>query len=188
MKVDPLPQNTTQVTLQTVLDRLSADRRSSPTRKRDLRSALTCFAGLVGQLPAAIPVDLAAIRQSLDRMVPVRAKISAKRWANLRSDLAAAIGATGLQPMLKTADVKPDESWSELLTDADKWVRHALSKLSRWATLRGIAPENVDDGVSSSPSSTPAASSETSVTAPASFAEPGASWSHSMAVVCGWSP
>jgi hypothetical protein len=35
-------------------------------------------------------------------MVAAQAKVSRKRWANLRSDLAVAIEASGLRPMLKT--------------------------------------------------------------------------------------
>jgi len=76
--------------------------------------------------------------------VPARAQISPKRWANLRSDLAAAIA--GLQPMLKTADLKLDEVWSLLLAPADRRVRHGLSRFARWANLRRIAPEAVDEG------------------------------------------
>ena len=81
---------------------------SPDTRKRDLRSAVTSFAKLKGQPPAAIPLDLADIRHTLDGMVPAAGQVSRKRWANMRSDLAAAIEASGLRPMLKTADVKLD--------------------------------------------------------------------------------
>ena len=112
----------------------------SDSRKRDLRSAVTSFAKLRGQPPAAIPLDLADIRRTLDSMVPARAKVSPKRWANLRSDLAAAIEASGLRPMLKTADLDLDEAWSRLLAPADQRIRHGLSRFARWASLRRIAP------------------------------------------------
>lgn len=106
MKIERVPQMTTAVTLQTVLDCLSANPGLTVGRKRDLRSAVSCFAKLMDQPPAAVPMDLAAIRKSLDRMVPARARISPKRWANIRSDLAAAIDASGLRPMLETAGVE----------------------------------------------------------------------------------
>jgi hypothetical protein len=41
-----------------------------------------------GQPPAAILLDLADIRSKLDGIVPAEAKVSRKRWSNLRSDLA----------------------------------------------------------------------------------------------------
>ena len=145
MKPNPPPQPAAPATLQTVLDRLAGDGGLSDTRKRDLRSAVTSFAKLKGQPPAAIPLDLADIRRTLDGMVPARAKVSRKRWANLRSDLAAAIDASGLRPMLKTADLELDEVWTRLLAPADQRIRHGLSRFARWASLRRIAPEAVDD-------------------------------------------
>ncbi len=132
------------MTLQTVLDRLSANPALTLSRKRDLRSAVTCFAKLMDQPPAAIPLDLAAIRQTFDTIVPARAKVSPKRWANMRSDLAAAIDASGLRPMLKTGELRLDQAWARLLADADPRIASGLSRFARWASLRRIAPEAVD--------------------------------------------
>jgi len=100
-------------TLQTVLDRLANTAELSESRRRDLRSAVTSFAKLRDQPSAAILLDLADIRRTLDGMVPARAKISPKRWANLRSDLAAAIRASGLRSMLNTAGLKLDDVWTD---------------------------------------------------------------------------
>ncbi len=97
-------------TLQTVLDRIAGASGLSDSRRRDLRSAVTSFAKLSERSPAAIPLDLTRIRDTLDGMIPASAKISAKRWANLRSGLAAAIAASGLRPMLKTANLDLDET------------------------------------------------------------------------------
>jgi hypothetical protein len=91
MKTHPRPQTAIAVTLQSALDRLALDDSLSEARKRDLRSAIVSFAKLAEQPPAAIPLDVPCIRRTLDGMVPALAQISAKRWANLRSDLTAAI-------------------------------------------------------------------------------------------------
>jgi hypothetical protein len=135
-----------QLTLQHVLGRL-AEASIAETRRRDLRSAVTSYAKLVGNEPAAIPLDLAAIRRTLDRMVPAEADVSAKRWANLRSDLAAAIETSGLIAMLKTAALAVDPGWKRLLADAPQGVRAALSRFARWASLRRVGPKAVDDAV-----------------------------------------
>lgn len=147
MKRDPLPPTAVPATLQDVIDRL--DECSLPdTRKRDLRSAGVTYAKLVGRLPAAIPLDLADIRRTLDGMVPAQAKVSRKRWANLRSDLAAAFDASGLRPMLRTADVELDDAWAKLLQAVtDRRVHHGLSRFARWASLRRISQAAVDDAV-----------------------------------------
>ena len=147
MKIVPPPPTTTAVTLQTVLDRVLSHPTLQPTRKRDLASAVRCYAKLIDQPLASVPLDLAAIRHTLDAAVPPKAIISAKRWANLRTDLVAAIAASELQPMLITAGIKLTEAWRQLLADAPQRVRIALSRLSRWATLRSIPPERINEAV-----------------------------------------
>src|SRR4051812_22439592 len=92
-------------TLQDLVQGLMANPALSDTRKRDLRSAVVVIGKLIGQPLGAIPLDLAVLRQTLDALVAAEAKVSRKRWANLRSDLSAAITASGLIEMLKTADV-----------------------------------------------------------------------------------
>jgi integrase len=148
MKSDRFPITGTIATLQDVLDRLSVVDGLTDGRRRDLRSAVACYAKILGVPPAAIPIDLATIRETLDAMVPAQAKVSAKRWANRRSDLAAAFAACGLMPILKTAKVKLDPAWAALLVPvADPAIRNGLSRFARWATLRGIAPTAVDMAV-----------------------------------------
>jgi hypothetical protein len=67
---------------------------------------------------------------------------------NLRGDIAAAVAASGMQPMLKTSEVKPDEDWEQLLDSAkDRRISNGLSGLARWATLREVRPKEVDDAV-----------------------------------------
>ncbi len=147
MKRNPLPPTDVPATVQDVIDRLAGG--SPPdTRNRDLRSAALTYAKLTDRRPAAIPLDLADIRKTLDGMVPAQAKVSRKRWANLRSDLAAAFDASGLLPMLKTAGVELDDAWTRLLQPVtDQRVRHGLSRFARWASLRRITPAAVDDAV-----------------------------------------
>jgi integrase len=79
-------------------------------------------------------------------MVPVQAKVSRKRWANLRSDLAAAFDASGLRPMLRTANAELEGEWSGLFQAVtDPRVRNGLSRFARWASVRRISPAAVND-------------------------------------------
>jgi hypothetical protein len=102
---------------------------------------------LIGQPLAAIPLDLAVLRQTLDALVPAEAKVSRKRWTNLRSDLSAAITGSGLIEMLKTADVEPGEAWRGLLDGHKEAVANGPSRFARWATLRRISPAEVNNAV-----------------------------------------
>jgi len=148
MNAPPAPQPAIPATLKDVVDRLAANPGLSETRRRDLRSAVVIYGKLKGEPLSAISLDLAVIRRTLDGVVPAQAKVSRKRWANLRSDLAAAMDASGLQPMLKTADVELDPTWDALLGSVqDKGVKYGLSRLARWSTARLISPTAVDDGI-----------------------------------------
>src|ERR1700736_5643746 len=148
MNTVAVPGSAVPVTLKDVVDRLTANPDLSDTRKRDLRSAVVIYGKLKGEPLCAIPLDLAAIRRTLEAIVPAQAKVSRKRWANLRSDLVAALDASGLQPMLKTADVELDCTWAALLRAVkDKAVMYGLSRLARWATARQIRPAEADDDV-----------------------------------------
>jgi integrase len=148
MKNNTIPPMAALATLQDVLDRLETNQSLSETRKRDLRSACLAFGKLTGRAPAMVPLDLAAIRATLDAMVPAQAKVSPKRFANLRSDLGSAIEASGLRPMIKTAGVELSESWSRLFEGNTKeWIRWGLSRFARWASLRQIVPMAVDAAV-----------------------------------------
>jgi hypothetical protein len=113
----------------------------------DLVSAVTAYGKLLDKQPGAIPLDLADIRATLDRLVPAEAQVSAKRWSNLRSDHAAAIATSGLVGMVKTADVPLAAAWEELLAGMSQRIRAGLSRFARWASLRHLVPEVVDDSV-----------------------------------------
>src|SRR5262245_16434085 len=148
MTIHKTPMTAQPLTLQDVIDGLNANPTLSATRRRDLRSAVTCFAALTDSTPAFVLLDLAAIRAVLDLMVPIQAKVSEKRWANLRSDLSAAIAASGLRPILKTATVALSDRWASLLNKAkDRRLRDGLSRFARWASERQIAPQDVDRAV-----------------------------------------
>jgi Phage integrase family len=148
MKREAPPQTDSRVSLQDVRDRLNASTALSNGRRRDLRSAVTTLAKLTGKPLAMLPLDLDFIRTTLDGMVPAQALVSHRRWVNLRSDLAAALNASGLQPMLKTAGVEFAESWKEIFRGvSDLRVLRGLTRFARWASLRQIAPQSVDDSV-----------------------------------------
>jgi integrase len=145
MKPNRHPPPATPATLQTVLDRLAGESTLSDSSRRDLRSAVLSFAKLKGQPPPAIALDLAEIRATFDGTVAAAARVTPKRWANLRSDLARAIQASGLRPMLTTRGLVPHHAWTRTLKPADQRIRHGLSRFARWASLRQIAPKDVND-------------------------------------------
>jgi integrase len=148
MKNNPIPPIAALATLQDVLDRLATNLSLSETRKRDLRSACLAFGKVMDRPPVLIPLDLTAIRATMDAMAPAQVKVSRKRFANLRSDLGSAIEASGLRPMIKTAGVELSESWTRLFErTTKKRIRYGLSRFAHWSSLRQIAPATVDAAV-----------------------------------------
>jgi len=145
MRTERLPIIGVATTLRDVLAHLAVVDGLSDVRRRDLISAVRCYANVVGAPPSAIPLDLAAIRERLDTMAPAEVRVSEKSWSNRRSNLSAAFAASGMMPVVRTAKVKLDPAWAALLAPvADPAIRNGLSRFARWATLRGITPTSVD--------------------------------------------
>ena len=133
-------------TLQQVFDRVSVRTDLPDARKRDLRSSVAIYGKIVDMPLSEIPLDLAAIRKTLEGVVPLQANMSRKRWTNLRSDLAAAISESDLLPILKTADLELSDDWQELFkATKDKRITNGLSRLGRWASSKGLRPSDIDN-------------------------------------------
>jgi hypothetical protein len=132
-------------TLADVRDAVKNSTTLKGTRIRDLTSAVSSFCGLIGRDANAVPLDLGAIRQELGAINPAAAGISAKRLANIRSDLLAAITASGLKA-LKRPPKKLTEPWSDLRKKLKtRGHQFGLSRFCHYASAEGIAPTDVDD-------------------------------------------
>jgi hypothetical protein len=133
----PLPANrgAKAPTLGDVRAAVAASADLSAVRVRDLVSAIACFGTLIGEEPESIPLDLAAIAAKLGAVNPVAAGISPKRLANIRSDLLAAIAASGLTPA-SPARQELTESWKALRGKL-KTKRHRIgtSRLTQYASI-----------------------------------------------------
>src|SRR4051812_21050151 len=81
----------TTVTLADLLIALEHAATIPATRLRDLRSAVQRVAGLLGEEPARIPLDLPAISGKLASVNPIAVGVSAKTLANLRSGFLTAV-------------------------------------------------------------------------------------------------
>ena len=73
-------------TLTDVLAAVDQSTALSPTRLRDLRSAVIGVAKLLGNVPGRIALDLPAIATGLAAISPVAAGMTTKRFANIRSE------------------------------------------------------------------------------------------------------
>ena len=100
------------MTLATMLAALDRPGKLSATRLRDLRSAVKRVADLLGDEPAAIPLDIDAISARLNTINPLAVGMTAKRLANIRSDFLAAVKVCGVQPVTGSKSLSPE--WVKL--------------------------------------------------------------------------
>ena len=73
-------------TLAGVLARVQADEDLTALRRRDVGSALRTLGRVLELEPEQAQADPAVLRARLEAVVPARWGMSAKRWANVRSD------------------------------------------------------------------------------------------------------
>jgi hypothetical protein len=131
-----------------VLDALEHDKKLAGTRRRDLVSAAKRVAILLGNEPAAIPLDMGAISARLAAVNPVAMGISTKRLANIRSDFLAGAKASGVMPAKPESKSPLTPAWVDLFARLSGRRAHiGLSRIARFASARGLAPKEINDEV-----------------------------------------
>src|SRR5260370_25473237 len=116
-------------TLQAVLDALEGRRDLAANRLRDLRSAVTRVAKLLGAAPGHIPLDLPVLSGKLAAINPLAAGLATKTFSNIRSDFLAAVSASGLNQLRSPGKGALSPGWARLLGKLPK--RRAGIGLSR---------------------------------------------------------
>jgi integrase len=134
------------VTLADLLIALEHETSLSATRLRDLHSAVKRVAGLLGNEPAGIPLDLPAISTKLAGVNPIAVGVSAKTLSNLRSGFLTAVKVSGLKPVQRPAKRPLSPAWAALVAQlSGKRAHLGLSRFARYASANGIGPDQVND-------------------------------------------
>jgi len=136
------------VTLAAVLAALERNRKLTATRRRDLVSAVKRVAALLGFEPAAIPLDMGTISGKLAAVNPVAVGLTTKSFANIRSNFVAAAKASGAMKVQAKGKSPLSPVWVDLFARLSGRRAHiGLSRLARFASARGLAPEDINDEV-----------------------------------------
>ena len=143
------PLNTgAKPTLADVDSEVAKNESLSATRRRDLRSAISRVAALLGEEPAHLPLELETIAARLATITPAAVGMTAKTLANVRSDFLAAVRQSGLKPVLASAKTELSPGWVALMAQLPaKRHRLGLSRLAHYASTAGIDPREVNDAV-----------------------------------------
>ena len=135
-------------TLADVRQRMAADQALGPIRRRDLISALTSFASHTRTELDATPASFTAVRGLAARVMPGGLGVSAKRWANIKAELAFALRHVGVRPRTRLIPARLPAAWKSLHEGMpDRAVRFGLSRFIGFCTEHGLLPEAVDDNV-----------------------------------------
>jgi integrase len=139
----------TPPTLATVLTKLDpAPAGLSKTRVRDLRSATSRVAELLGNVPAALPLVMQEIQAGLSAVNPIAVGMTRKRFTNIRSDFVAAVKASGVIPLKADPKGGLSSEWIDWFSRrGERQARIGLSRLAHYASARGIAPGGINDEV-----------------------------------------
>jgi integrase len=131
------------------VDRKVADKDSlSVTRRRDLRSAISRVAALLGEEPAYLPLELNEVAARLATITPVAVGMTPKTLANVRSDFLAAVRQSGLMPVLASAKTQLSPAWAALMAQLPgKRHRLGLSRFAHYVSAATIEPGDVDDSI-----------------------------------------
>lgn len=131
------------VSLKDVRDKVAA--LPASTRRRDTLSALDAVQKLFKKDLAAIPANWLALRNLFESHNGAQLGVTAKRYANIRSEIVQAVKTFGAgQPSL-TKRVALTPEWSDLLEKVpSKRFGHALKRLASFCSIMGIAPGKVD--------------------------------------------
>ena len=120
----------------------------SARRRRDLVSAIHTAARLLNRNVAELPADMATLRERLAGIHHVQAGMSAKRLANVKSDLAAALRvADAAIPKPRHQIVRTPEWDAFLRSLTPPWRRFCLARLANYCSANSLSPSDVDDQV-----------------------------------------
>lgn len=141
-----------QHTLADVIDEVEARTGLSDRKKRDLASTVNNIAKLLDRPPLHVVLDMQAIGKRLESVNPIARGMSAKRFANLRSEFPVAVAESGLLPgVLRVGWRRQPPLTAEWASFKSMLVgvraQAGLSRLVHFASNSGIEPRAVDDSV-----------------------------------------
>ena len=119
----------------------------SARRRRDLISAVNTTARLLRRNVAELPANMATLRERLAGIHHVQAGMSAKRLANVKSDLAAALRVAA-EIRKPSHEIVRMPEWDAFLGSLNPpWERFCLVRLANYCSANSLSPSDVDDQV-----------------------------------------
>jgi integrase len=131
-------------TLQDVLNAVGRMKALSATRRRDLASAVKRVANLLGDDPARISLDLPALSVKLAAVNPVSVGLTSKTFSNIRSDFVAAVKASDLATIRRSARAPLSAGWTKLMLLLPEEQARVVRPFGRHASGLSVEPQQVN--------------------------------------------
>lgn len=132
-----------------LLDKLHDETELSPTRVRDMVSALRRVAKVLGLPPQDVPCDPRWLQPRLSKVRPAAHGISVKTWQNVVSDARGAMAHFGIveRRHRRRDELSPawQNLWTAVLASNDPSLPPALSSVIYFFSRLGVAPDEVSD-------------------------------------------
>ena len=134
--------DSTNASLQTVLDRLARVEGVPPKARADMESAIHVLCRELGRQPAEICVSqVEALGQTLN---PARMGVSRRRVTNIRSMVRRAISLTTVDLPKRRLHLRLSPIWADLMAiPEDRGDRIVLKRLFRIFQLQGVEPSSL---------------------------------------------
>lgn len=116
-------------------------------QRRDVISAISRVATYLNRSPHDLEIDAASLRNSLAKIHPAQAGVSAKTLSNVKNNLMKALQATGhLRALYPKCD--PTDGWKAFLAQCTgKHQVHSFSRLLNYCCALSIEPDDLSDQI-----------------------------------------
>jgi site-specific recombinase XerD len=132
--------------LESVIAQLSELEDLSPSKRRDLKSALNSLARMIGRSPSEIPANINWLHVRVRRINAAQHNITRKRLANIKSDALKALALTGCSRERSDWLAPVSPGWSDLLdrigNKHDLWK---LTQLAQFCSALSVEPHALTD-------------------------------------------
>ena len=129
-----------------ILERMDDLTELTPTKRRDLKSAIQSFCKLIGKHPTDVVANINWLHIRIRRVAPAAHNISKKRLANIKSDVIKALTLTGCSRDRADWLRTPSPAWQALLDRiSDKHDLWKLTQLAQYCSALEVEPTAITD-------------------------------------------
>lgn len=133
-------------TMADLIERIRNDTALTPTRRRDVCSAIRTICRLLHTQPDSMSARASLLRRRLEGFHPKQAGLSGKRYRNIRADLSFALKRYVPAVPLRIDSMDLPPSWQGLQSRLTaETLRYGLSRFIMYCALNAIEPEDVCD-------------------------------------------